>query len=63
METIVNKNTQRWLRRYRTNEEFRTKMLEYQKKQKAERYANDTEFRERVKLQNKERYLRKKLSN
>jgi hypothetical protein len=29
--------TRCWLRRYRTNEEFRTKMLEYQKKQKAER--------------------------
>lgn len=60
MDTTTNKNTQYWLRRYRTNEEFRTKMLEYQKKQKAERYANDSEFRERVKQQNRERYLRKK---
>lgn len=52
--------TKCWLRRYRTNEEFRTKMLEYQKKQKAERYANDPEFREKVKQKNKERYLKKK---
>jgi hypothetical protein len=52
--------TKCWLRRYQTNEEFRAKMLEYQKRQKAERYANDPEFRERAKQKNKERYLKKK---
>jgi len=42
---------------YVANREF---VLEAQRKQKAERYANDQEFRERIKAYNKAKYVPKK---
>jgi hypothetical protein len=61
--TTATSTSKWWLQRYRTNEEFRTKILEYQRKQKAEKYANDPVFREKVRQKNKERYLKKKMGS
>lgn len=49
--------------KYHQDEQHRLKKLEQQRKQKAERYANDPEFREKIKQKSRERYIKKKDSN
>jgi hypothetical protein len=49
--------------KYHQDESHRLKKLEQQRKQKSDKYANDPEFREKIKQKSRERYVKKKDSN